>query len=88
MLVFDPKKRTTVEAALSHEYMAPYHDPNDEPAAEERFDWSFNDANLPVDTWNIMMYLLFDLFFGEHCLTRLGGRYAEIFEYHKRRQHT
>lgn len=55
MLVFDPKKRITAPEALAHEYLAPYHDPTDEPVAEEKFDWSFNDADLPVDTWKIMM---------------------------------
>lgn len=55
MLVFDPKKRITATEALGHEYLAPYHDPTDEPIAEEKFDWSFNDADLPVDTWKIMM---------------------------------
>jgi p38 MAP kinase len=55
MLVFDPRKRISAETGLSHEYLAPYHDPSDEPAAEEKFDWSFNDADLPVDTWKIMM---------------------------------
>ncbi|KAG4219232.1 hypothetical protein PC116_g32288 [Phytophthora cactorum] len=53
--VFDPKKRITAADALAHEYLAPYHDPTDEPVAEEKFDWSFNDADLPVDTWKIMM---------------------------------
>ena len=54
MLVFDPKKRVRAEEALAHPYLAPYHDPTDEPVAEEKFDWSFNDADLPVDTWKIM----------------------------------
>lgn len=56
MLVFDPKKRITAAEALAHPYLAPYHDPSDEPVADERFDWSFNDADLPVDTWKVMMY--------------------------------
>ncbi|PNY30046.1 Mitogen-activated protein kinase HOG1, partial [Tolypocladium capitatum] len=56
MLVFDPKKRITATDALAHEYLTPYHDPTDEPVADEKFDWSFNDADLPVDTWKIMMY--------------------------------
>ena len=56
MLVFDPKKRITASEALAHEYLAPYHDPTDEPTADEKFDWSFNDADLPVDTWKVMMY--------------------------------
>jgi serine/threonine protein kinase len=58
MLVFDPKKRITATQALAHEYLSPYHDPTDEPVADEKFDWSFNDADLPVDTWKIMMYVL------------------------------
>jgi p38 MAP kinase len=55
MLVFDPKKRVTATEALSHDYLTPYHDPTDEPVSDEKFDWSFNDADLPVDTWKIMM---------------------------------
>jgi serine/threonine protein kinase len=51
MLAFDPRKRITAEEALAHPYLAPYHDPTDEPAAPEKFDWSFNEADLPVDTW-------------------------------------
>lgn len=58
MLVFDPKKRIRAGEALAHEYLAPYHDPTDEPVAQEKFDWSFNDADLPVDTWKIMMYVV------------------------------
>lgn len=56
MLVFDPKKRISAVDALSHPYMEPYHDPTDEPACETKFDWSFNDADLPVDKWRVMMY--------------------------------
>lgn len=59
MLVFDPRKRVRAGDALAHEYLSPYHDETDEPVAEEKFDWSFNDADLPVDTWKIMMYDLF-----------------------------
>jgi len=57
MLVFDPKKRIRAGEALAHEYLTPYHDPTDEPTAQEKFDWSFNDADLPVDTWKIMMWV-------------------------------
>lgn len=56
MLVFDPRKRIDATESLGHEYVAPYHDPTDEPVAGEKFDWSFNDADLPVDTWKVMMY--------------------------------
>lgn len=55
MLVFDPRLRVRAGDALAHEYLAPYHDPSDEPVAEEKFDWSFNDADLPVDQWKVMM---------------------------------
>jgi p38 MAP kinase len=54
MLVFAPKERLRADQALAHEYLAPYHDPTDEPEAE-KFDWSFNDTDLPVDTWKTMM---------------------------------
>lgn len=56
MLVFDPRTRISAAEGLAHEYLAPYHDPSDEPVAAEVFDWSFNDADLPVDTWKVMMY--------------------------------
>lgn len=56
MLVFDPRARVKAGDALAHEYLSPYHDPTDEPIAEQKFDWSFNDADLPIDTWKIMMY--------------------------------
>ncbi|KAL1918995.1 uncharacterized protein VTP21DRAFT_2376 [Calcarisporiella thermophila] len=33
LLAFNPAKRITVEDALKHPYLEPYHDPNDEPTA-------------------------------------------------------
>ena len=79
MLVFDPKKRVSAEQALAHAYLAPYHDPTDEPVAEEKFDWSFNDADLPVDTWKIMMCV-------PTCRQSIElltvCRYSEILDYH------
>ncbi|MCO5607072.1 hypothetical protein L7F22_061264 [Adiantum nelumboides] len=41
MLVFDPAKRITVEAALSHPYLASLHDINDEPSCNEPFSFDF-----------------------------------------------
>lgn len=68
MLVFDPRMRVRAGDGLAHEYLAPYHDPTDEPVADEKFDWSFNDADLPVDTWKIMMYgMLFSGHSSRHC---------------------
>lgn len=89
MLVFDPKKRITAADALAHEYLAPYHDPTDEPVAEEKFDWSFNDADLPVDTWKIMMWvfptraILKGLAQSKCVLVLMSDyRYSEILDYH------
>lgn len=65
MLVFDPRTRIKAPEALAHEYLSPYHDPSDEPEAIKKFDWSFNDVDLPVDTWKIMMYEQFNEFKSE-----------------------
>lgn len=56
MLVFDPTKRITAADALAHPYLALYHDSTDEPVSEVKFDWNFNDADLPVSTWRHMMH--------------------------------
>ncbi|KAL2330247.1 hypothetical protein Fmac_017828 [Flemingia macrophylla] len=37
MLVFDPNRRITVDAALRHPYLAPLHDINEEPVCVEPF---------------------------------------------------
>ena len=64
--------------ALAHPYLAPYHDPTDEPRAEEKFDWSFNDADLPVDTWKIMMYVIPVLWLRVPSLTSAGTPKSSI----------
>lgn len=56
MLVFDPQKRITAAEALSHPYLAPYHDPEDEPVADSVFDWSFTEADLSLEQWKMMMF--------------------------------
>ncbi|KAJ5624190.1 hypothetical protein N7510_000499 [Penicillium lagena] len=56
MLQFDPDKRCSAEEALTAPYLAPYHDPADEPTATETFDWSFLEADLPADVWKTIMY--------------------------------
>jgi p38 MAP kinase len=80
MLVFDPRKRIKAADALAHEYLAPYHDPTDEPVADEKFDWSFNDADLPVDTWKIMMYETLQEFVAEQ--SEMMGQEAPPLESH------
>ncbi|KAJ5253142.1 Mitogen-activated protein kinase hog1 [Penicillium chrysogenum] len=39
ILVFNPTERIRAAEALAHEYLAPYHNPTDEPVAQEKFDW-------------------------------------------------
>jgi p38 MAP kinase len=80
MLVFNPKSRITAGQALAHPYLSPYHDASDEPVADEKFDWSFNDADLPVDTWKIMMYVLVQQVVLHP--TNYVHRYSEILDYH------
>ena len=85
MLVFDPRKRVKAGEALADPYLSPYHDPTDEPEAEEKFDWSFNDADLPVDTWKIMMYV--ESSQRDKASFAIGAnsrtcRYSEILDYH------
>jgi mitogen-activated protein kinase 1/3 len=50
LLAFNPVKRITVEEALKHPYLEPYHDPEDEPTAEmipeEFFDFDRNKETL------------------------------------------
>jgi mitogen-activated protein kinase 1/3 len=50
LLAFNPAKRITVEEALKHPYLEPYHDPDDEPTAdpipEEFFDFDKNKDTL------------------------------------------
>ncbi|CAG7991882.1 unnamed protein product [Penicillium olsonii] len=56
MLQFDPSIRVSATAALESPYLAPYHDPTDEPVATEPFDWAFLEANMPADIWKTIMY--------------------------------
>lgn len=44
MLVFEPTKRITVEAALEHPYLASLHDINDEPVCHQPFDMEFENV--------------------------------------------
>jgi len=41
MLMFAPERRITVDQALAHPYLQMLHDPNDEPKAQNTFDFSF-----------------------------------------------
>lgn len=53
--MFDFKKWIMVIEVLLYEYLVLYYDFIDELVVEEKFDWSFNDVDLLVDIWKIMM---------------------------------
>jgi mitogen-activated protein kinase 1/3 len=46
MLQIHPRRRIDVGHALSHPFMASLHSPDDEPVAEEPFDFSFEKERL------------------------------------------
>lgn len=56
MLVFDPQGRITATKALEFGYLGPYHDPSDEPEAEESLNWIFDDTTRSVDVWKADLY--------------------------------
>lgn len=56
ILQIDPERRCSAEEALEEQYLAPYHDPWDEPVAKEKSDWGLLDADLPADVWKTVMY--------------------------------
>lgn len=45
MLNFDPAKRISCDAALNHPYLAVWHDPNDEPTCQAKFDFGFEEED-------------------------------------------
>lgn len=59
LLAFNPVKRITVEEALRHPYLEPYHDPEDEPTAnpipEEFFDFDKNKDSLTKEELKRML---------------------------------
>ncbi|KAL8611253.1 hypothetical protein ACOMHN_013684 [Nucella lapillus] len=55
MLDLDPARRISVNDAISHPYMADYHDPTDEPTAEP-FDHSFEGLAPGVEGWRNRVY--------------------------------
>ena len=57
MLEFDPRSRLSAKQCLEHEHLTRFHDPADESEANEKFDWSFNQADLSADTWKVRTIL-------------------------------
>ncbi|QQK46208.1 MAP kinase, conserved site [Penicillium digitatum] len=60
LLAFNPAKRITVEEALKHPYLEPYHDPEDEPTAppipEGFFDFDKNKDALSKEQLKLLIY--------------------------------
>ncbi|KAI2820860.1 hypothetical protein CBS147343_553 [Aspergillus niger] len=60
LLAFNPAKRITVEEALRHPYLEPYHDPDDEPTAppipEGFFDFDKNKDALSKEQLKLLIY--------------------------------
>lgn len=56
MLEIDSEERCSAAEGLTMRYLAPYHDPDDEPAAAEMSGLSCLEADMPVSTWKTIMY--------------------------------
>jgi serine/threonine protein kinase len=56
MLVWDPAKRISVEDALSHPFLAKYHDPFDEPVAFPLEDFEFEQPTMSMQDLKIFMW--------------------------------
>jgi serine/threonine protein kinase len=54
-LAFDPAKRITAAQALEHPYFEKYHDPEDEPVCNDKFEFDFefekSKAAVPLSVW-------------------------------------
>lgn len=56
MLVFNPKKRYTVEECITHPYFEGLHNPDEEPISDIAFDWKFDDIELTKENLQSMVY--------------------------------
>lgn len=56
LLVFNPNKRYTVEQCIAHPYFEGLHNPDEEPLANNPFDWSFDDIELKKENIQSMIY--------------------------------
>ncbi|KAI8927801.1 kinase-like domain-containing protein [Entophlyctis helioformis] len=73
LLKFDPAARMTVEEALAHPYLEAYHDPQDEPAHDHHFDFSFE----TVDGMEEMRKMIVDEI-REYKRSQSGGSQANL----------
>ena len=56
MLMFNPKKRYTVDQCISHPYFEGFHDPEQEPITDSHFDWTFDAVELTKENLQNMVY--------------------------------
>ncbi|EME29572.1 Extracellular signal-regulated kinase 1 [Galdieria sulphuraria] len=56
MLQFDPRKRCSVEDALSHPYLSSLHDPTDEPVCPSKFSFEFDSPQVTKEQLKTMMW--------------------------------
>ncbi|GBG74604.1 hypothetical protein CBR_g19012 [Chara braunii] len=57
MLVFDPRRRITVQEALEHPYLAMLHDPALEPTAPTLFEFEFEEEDLKEEVLREKVYV-------------------------------
>jgi serine/threonine protein kinase len=62
MLVYDPKKRISVEKALQHPYLIHLHDPEDEPVCPSSFEFDCDHQKLDVNDFR-SKYFLYHFYF-------------------------
>ncbi|KRX09319.1 Protein kinase-like domain [Pseudocohnilembus persalinus] len=56
MLTFNPNHRYTIEQCLQHPYFEELHNPEDEPASEQMFDFSWDDFKLTKERLQSYVY--------------------------------
>lgn len=56
MLMFNPKKRYTVDQCLAHPYFEGFYDPEQEPITDSHFDWTFDTVELTKENLQNMVY--------------------------------
>lgn len=56
MLTFSPLKRYTVEQCIAHPYFEGLHDPDQEPVANTKFDYNFDEGEITKEKIRTMIY--------------------------------
>lgn len=72
MLIFDPRKRISVSAALSHPYLANLHCEEDEPESEplSAFDFDFEIYDIKKEDYKNLIYEEIMLYHSEEALLK------------------